>query len=86
MQNSPAKLFMLDAWYLCKGIRAQIHEVTEESDSIVVRNVKGILFRVLKSDVFGPTHMPCPICNEMQIVRSDGMQIDLSEHITRNHL
>lgn len=34
-------------------------------------------------DLAGPTHIPCPICGKLTTLQTDGLQIDMAEHIMR---
>lgn len=37
-------------------------------------------------ELHGPVSMPCPICGSVYLTVSDGLQIDLAEHMMRSHM
>jgi len=81
-------LLCINGWYSHKKHgRVRLTHI-DGLTAVVTRreNSKDAAWLVLVKELEGPTNIPCPICGEIQIVRScDGMQIDLAEHIDRRH-
>lgn len=79
----PVQMLVIGGVYIYRDERVVLLQATVDNHPVVANLSAERKFSVPLGELSGPTHIPCPFCGKIQILQTDGLQIDLEEHLMR---
>lgn len=79
-----AKMLVIGGVYLVKGEQHVLTLAILNDGDAVVKNLlskEDVCVKV--EDLEGPSHVPCPYCGRIQVLKSNFGQIEFPEHLER---
>lgn len=80
----PAKMLVVGGVYLVRGEQHVLTSANQKDVSCGLKHVvTGKETLAGCGELEGPSHVPCPYCGRIQVLKSNFGQIELSEHLER---